>query len=101
MDYTPQFEMINRHCQLGNPEDIDVVMDILDNADLPTTRAVDLYLGYVTNQPGIRRLEHYLFTGTQIQRNYCTLFFARSNNWDLVNKAYAKGLIDKIQAYSR
>lgn len=101
MDYTNQFKLIDRHCKIGNSNDIDIVMEILDNADLPITRAVDLYLGYVSNQSGIDRLEYYLFSGSQIQRNYCTLFFARRNNWELVNRAYNYGLIDAIQAYSR
>lgn len=101
MNYTPLFSRIERLCIRGNPKDIDSVMEILQSADLPTTRAVDFYLGHIVNLEGINRLEFYLFNGSQIQRNYTTLFFARRNEWKLINDAYSKGLIDYIQAYSR
>ncbi len=101
MNYTEVFGEIETHCRLGRPEDIDRVMKILDSADLPVTRAVDFYLGFVDSSSGLKQLEHYLFSGSLIQRNYCTLFFARRNDWDLVNRAYREGLIDRIQAYSR
>lgn len=89
-------------CKRGRREDIDAVLAFLDeNTDLPTTKFVDYYLSTVTNPEGIHRIEHYLFKGTQIQRNYCTLYFARKNEWTLVNKAYRMGLVDYAQAYSR
>jgi hypothetical protein len=72
-----------------------------EEVDLPTTKVVDYHLGTVDNVDGIRRIEHYLFTGTQIQRNYCTLFFARMGEWPIVNRAFKLGLIDRTQAYSR
>jgi DNA-binding MarR family transcriptional regulator len=89
-------------CNSGFKGDIDQVMAYLnEDVDLPTTKIVDFYLGTVTNIDGIRRIEHYLFSGSQMQRNYCTLFFARRNEWRIVNKAYNLGLIDYAQAYSR
>jgi hypothetical protein len=72
-----------------------------EKVDLPTTKILDYYLGTVGTPEGIGRIEHYLFHGTQMQRNYSTLFFARRNDWSLVNKAYSMGLIDHVQAYSR
>ena len=101
MNYTNLFESIKQKTLRGTSCDIDSIMEILNGADLPITRAVDFYLGYVSNNIGIERLEYYLFSGTQIQRNYCCLFFARRNEWELINKAYNEGRIDKIQAYSR
>ncbi len=102
MNYKIKFEQIKLKCKRGLKNDIDEVVSLLDkNVDLPTTRAVDFYLSLVANKEGIKQIEFYLFNGTQIQRNYCTLFFARSDNWFLVNKAYKMGLIDRIQAYSR
>jgi hypothetical protein len=93
---------ISKLCRSGSPEDIDKVIEYLnDEVDLPTTKVIDYYLGTVSKIEGIRRIEHYLFNGTQMQRNYCTLFFARRNEWRIVNKAYKMGLIDYIQAYSR
>lgn len=101
MDYTALFRKIERFCESGRTMDIDAVMKILANGDLPTTRAVDLFMGRVSRPEGIERVEYYLFNGSRIQRNYSTLFFARRNDWNLVNKAYSNGLIDYIQAYSR
>lgn len=101
MNYDKQFEEIKNKVNQGNIKDIDFVMSKLNGADLATTRAVDLYLNYLTNILGIKRLEYYLFKGTQIQKNYCCLFFARRNEWQLIDKAYSEGCIDEIQAYSR
>ncbi len=101
MNYTDLFDSIKLKAQRGSSSDIDLIMTELNNADLPITRAIDFYLGFVTNRKGIERLSYYLFYGTQIQRNYCALFFERRNDWKLINKAYRSGCIDKIQAYSR
>jgi DNA-binding MarR family transcriptional regulator len=95
-------EEIRELCERGSAEDIDRVMEHLtDGADLPTTKIVDRYLGSVKTMEGMRRIERYLFDGTQIQRNYCALFFVRIDDWKLVNKAYRMGLIDYVQAYSK
>lgn len=102
MNYTEPFNRIAEHCLVGESSDVDYVLNLLDlDADLPTTRAVDYYLGLISNPRGVDRIEFYLFNGSRIQRNYCTLFFARRNDWDTVNRAYKEGLIDRIQAYSR
>lgn len=86
MNYTALFSRIAEHCHVGESADVDYVLNLLGpEVDLPTTRAVD----------------YYLFIGIRIQRNYCTLFFARRNDWEIVNRAYNEGLIDRIQAYSR
>ena len=100
-NYTEKFSKIHINCLSGKAAGIDYVMAELNIADLPTTRAVDYYLSFVESSPAVERIEHFLFKGTRIQRNYCTLYFARRNEWDKVNKAYKLGLIDAIQAYSR
>lgn len=93
---------IRKLCRRGSAGDIDRLMSFLDeNTDLPTTKIIDYHLGTVDNVEGFRRIEYYLFSGTQMQRNYCTLFFARRNEWRIVNRAFEMGLIDSIQAYSR
>jgi hypothetical protein len=76
-------------------------MDILESSDIPISRAVDFYLGTIKSEAGVARIEHFLFHGSQIQRNYCTLYFSRNNEWPLVHRAYQLGLIDYIQAYAR
>jgi hypothetical protein len=86
----------------GNPVDIDFIMSNLTNeSSLPMTRYVDFALTQVNNEPGIRQIEYYLFNGTQIQRNYASLFFNRRGDWEIVKKAFKKGLIDEIQAFAR
>ncbi len=101
-NYTGYFNVLKHHCLAGASADIDAVMAELDNnTDLPTTRAIDFFLSLVDSEEGIKRIEYYLFNGSQIQRNYCTLLFARRNEWKLVNRAYEMGLVDKTQAYSR
>ena len=100
-NYEKAFDEIRIRCLSGEAAGIDRVMEILDSADLPTTRAIDFYLGMVESAEGVGRINYYLFNGTQIQRNYCTLYFARRNEWKTVNKAYKLGLIDAIQAFSR
>ena len=101
MNYTSIFESIKKKALKGTSDDIDSIMRILETADLPITRAVDFYLGFVINPEGINRLEYFLFSGKQIQRNYCALFFERRNEWKLINRAYRAGCIDAVQAYSR
>ena len=101
MNYEGIFNEIREHCLIGEGANMDAVMAILDRADLPETRAVDFYLGLTDNPAGEERLEWYLFGGSRRQRNYCALFFARRNRWDLVNRAYSEGKIDYRQAYSR
>lgn len=89
-------------CERGGPDDVDAVVGMLDSAaDLPTTKVIDFYLGQIANPGGVARVEHHLFNGTQMQRNYCVLFFARRNEWEVVNRAYGEGLVDWMQAYSR
>lgn len=86
----------------GNQEDIDYILGHLTpEVTLSMTRFVDYALSLVESDVGIARIEHYLFHGTQIQRNYCALFFNRRGDWPIVKKAYMSGLIDEIQAYAR
>ena len=103
MNYSKLFKQIREKSRSGTKKDIDEIMQFLNDDDLtiPITKAVDFYLGQVSNPEGIDRVEFYLFGGTQIQRNYCTLFFARRQQWELVDSAFRLGLIDRIQAYSR
>jgi hypothetical protein len=89
-------------CRRGSTKDIEEVVSMLTNkVDLTTRKNIDFYLAQVTNPEGIARMERYLFHGSQIQRNYVTLFFARRDDWELIHRAYKLGLIDYRQAYSR
>ena len=94
-------ELIDR-ANHGTGEDIDYILGHLDaDVTLSVTRFVDYALGLVESDEGIERIEFYLFNGTQIQRNYCSLSFNRRGDWPVVKKAYEQGLIDYIQAYAR
>ena len=94
-------ELVDR-ANRGSIDDIDYILGHLSpDVTLSMTRFVDYALGLVESDAGINRIEYYLFHGTQIQRNYCSLFFNRRGDWPMVKKAYERGLIDKIQAYAR
>ena len=89
----------------GRAEDIDSIMDRLtDQMTFAESRFIDYALGLVESSEGMKRIAEYLFDGTQIQRNYCTLYFNRRNEkeaWMLVKRAYSLGLIDARQAFSK
>lgn len=94
-------ELVERATR-GTAEDIDYILGHLTpEVTLSTTRFVDYALSLVESEQGVARIEHYLFNGTQIQRNYCSLFFNRRGDWPIVKQAYERGLIDEIQAYAR
>jgi hypothetical protein len=86
----------------GAPVDIDFIMQNLTcESTFAMTRYVDFALGLVTNKDGVTKIEHYLFNGSQIQRNYASLFFNRRGDWEIVKKAFHLGLIDETQAFAR
>lgn len=94
-------ELIDR-ANSGNVEDVDFILNHLTpDVTFATTRFVDYALSFVATDLGIQQIENYLFNGTQIQRNYCSLFFNRRGDWYIVKRAYEQGLIDEIQAYAR
>jgi len=100
--FTGDLGVLILKAESGYPVDIDFIMDNLSNkSTLPMTRYVDFALGLVNNRHGIARIEYYLFNGTQIQRNYSSLFFNRRGDWEIVKKAFQSGLIDEIQAFAR
>lgn len=86
----------------GRTADVDALMQALhaDN-DMATSRLVDYALGLVETKDGRARLRHYLFEGTQQQRNYAALYFKRRNVTYYLEEAVAAGKIDAHQAFSR
>ena len=68
---------------------------------LAESKFIDFALGQVESEAGVAAMERILFHGTQIQRNYCALYFGRRGDYDIVRKAYDLGLIDAKQAFSR
>lgn len=80
-------------------------MKALNNdVTLAESKFIDYALSLVSSPEGVKRIREFLFNGTQIQRNYCTLFFCRrceDGDWEVVKKAYNLGLIDARQAFSK
>ena len=88
--------------KLGTKADVDYIMQQLSSVStFATTRYVDFALSFVKNPVGIQRICDYLFDGTQIQRNYASLYFNRQGLWKPVKNAFELGLIDEIQAFAR
>ncbi|MHB1315760.1 MAG: hypothetical protein ACYCX2_09795 [Christensenellales bacterium] len=86
----------------GTKVSIKTLMDCLnENMTLAESKFIDFALGHVDCEDGIRLMEYYLFHGTQIQRNYCALYFGRRGEYLIIRAAYDKGLIDAKQAFSR
>jgi hypothetical protein len=86
----------------GTKTSIDEIMRHLNrNMTIAESKFIDFALGHVQSEEGVAVMEHYLFKGTQIQRNYSTLYFGRRGEYLLIRKAYDQGLIDARQAFSR
>jgi len=100
--FTGELKYLIDRARNGSFEDVDFIIGKLnDNPTLTMTRFVDYSLGCVTHPDGVEQIRFYLFNGTQIQRNYASLFFNRRGDWLIVKEAYQKGLIDYIQAFAR
>jgi hypothetical protein len=100
--FTGELKYLIDRAMNGSFEDVDFIIGKLnDNPTLAMTRFVDYSLGRVSNPEGVDRIRFYLFNGTQIQRNYASLFFNRRGDWLIVKEAHQQGLIDSIQAFAR
>ena len=93
------------YCDLaksGTRQNIDLIMkDLNRQMTLAQSKFIDFALGHVESEEGVKRMEYYLFHGTQIQRNYAALYFGRLGEYPLLRQAYEKGLFDGYQAFSR
>lgn len=93
---------LTTRAKAGKSEDVDYIMNqLLSFSNLAITRFVDYALSLVNTTEGFERIKDYLFSGTLVQRNYASLYFNRLGEWEIVNRAYEKGLIDDIQAFAR
>lgn len=105
----------NRECEIRRPtefyvrlakegtrDSIDEIMkDINEHMTIAESKLIDFALGFVDTFEGVSILENYLFKGTQIQRNYCALYFNRREDFKIVRESYDQGLIDMKQVFSR
>lgn len=93
---------LKRLAESGKAADIDDLMRKLDqNESLTGYKLIDYSLGLVTSAEGRDRLRHFLFNGSQVQRNYAALYFKRQGAQELLEAAVRSGCIDSIQAYLR
>jgi hypothetical protein len=86
----------------GKSADVDQLMLVLlVQQDLATTKLVDYALSLVKTWEGSRQLRHYLYNGELIQRNFAALYFKRLGQVDLLEEAVALGKIDDVQAFAK
>ena len=86
----------------NDSQSVDAIMkDLRRKMTLEQSKFIDYALGLIDSEDGTQRMQHYLFNGTQIQRNYCALYFGRLDEYGIIRQAYEKGLIDAKQAFSR
>ncbi|KAF3884877.1 MULTISPECIES: hypothetical protein [Nostocales] len=86
----------------GGESDVDTLMESLENdLNSATCKLVDYTLSLVNTPHGQKRIEHYLFNGTQRQRNYAALYFKRLGAKDILASAVKQGCIDRVQAFSK
>lgn len=88
----------------GNVSDVDYLMHRLEREpDLAVTKLADYALSLVRTPHGEERIKHYLFEGTQTQRNFAALYFKRTGGRGrhLLAEAYIQGKIDSVQAFAR
>jgi tetratricopeptide (TPR) repeat protein len=87
----------------GNVSDVDYLMHTLESEPrMAMTRLVDYALGLVQTTHGEERIKHYLFEGTETQRNYAALYFKRmgQGRQRLLAEAFNQGKIDRAQAFA-
>jgi hypothetical protein len=97
-----RYDVFVRHGRSGTPNNVDILMGALTpGRGIGTTKLVDFALGLVSNGKGSDRVKHYLFNGTQEQRNFAALYFKRKNEVDVLQEAVNAKKIDAIQAFSR
>jgi hypothetical protein len=88
--------------KVGTKASVDEIMTHLNmDMSIAESKIIDFALGQVNSDEGFIVMERYLFDGTQVQRNYCALYFARRGEYLIVRSAYDMGLIDAVQAFSR
>jgi hypothetical protein len=83
----------------GNVSDVDYFMHLLESEPSVTiTRAVEDALGLVKTPHGEERIKHYLFEGTQKQRDFAARYFKRmgEKGQQLLIEAFNQGKIDRI-----
>lgn len=93
---------LKQRAQSGRTTDVNYLMNNLDaNETFTGYKLIDFALGLVSTDEGRDRIEHFLFNGSQVQRNYAALYFCRRGEWKVLDEAIQRGCVDSIQAYSK
>jgi hypothetical protein len=86
----------------GTQKDVDFLMKHMAlTKDLATVKLADFALGLVNTRQGVNRIQHYLFKGSQMQRNYAALYFKRKGDTAILREAIREGSIDRLQAFAK
>jgi hypothetical protein len=97
----PTLDDLKQRATSGRAADVDFLMENLDlSRTFSRCKVIDYALSLVSSAEGQARLAHFLFNGSQVQRNYAALYFKRRGNGQLIDEAVQRGCIDEIQAYS-
>ncbi len=98
----PTLAELEQRGRSGTAADVDYLMEQLDRDEaLVICKLVDYALGLIATREGRIRLQHFLFHGSPIQRNYAALYFKRREWTDVLDEAVRCGCIDETQAYSK
>lgn len=98
----PTLDDLKRRATSGRAADVDFLMEQLDLSRTHSRyKMIDFALSLVASAEGRVRLGHFLFNGSQIQRNYAALYFKRRGDSQLIDAAVQRGCIDEVQAYAK
>ncbi|MBN2416199.1 hypothetical protein JXO52_10170 [bacterium] len=102
MNGMPTMEQMKQHALRGTAADVDMLMEhVHKDTHFLQLKIADYALGLVETREGRIRMQHYLFRGTAIQKNFAALYFKRLGITDVLEEACAAGTIDAVQAFSR
>lgn len=102
MNRTELLNKLTELAQSGAASAVDAIMSHLhDKQHIIVCKKIDYVLSIIEDRDMRFRISHYLFNGTEIQRNYSALYFKRRGNAEILKKAYRQGCIDAKQAFSK
>ena len=97
----PTLENLKQRATSGRAADVDFLMENLDQSRTHShCKVIDFALSLVSSTEGQARIGHFLFNGSQVQRNYAALYFKRRGDAHVIDEAVQRGCIDEIQGYS-
>ena len=99
---TLSIERLAELAQSRKSSNVDMIMAYLNESQtLANCKKIDYVLSLIDCRNMRLRLKHYLFNGTEIQRNYAALYFKRRGSTEILKEAVHQRCIDEKQAFSR